>query len=200
MMWKAENKVDACTLYLRGTVLFSPSPPCRYESISAQGSPGSRVRGRQCSEQQARLFPAQVTRDLLCHGRFCCSLAAPQCPGSGNLNWELGEKPNSSASERLRNGTSGLGLNQGHIKGQWVQKTLKMFLLGSQECSVPVSTAVPWHHPTAWGALPLHSCAQLQAAGLPLGRALAKWKMGICRYKAFDFPLGKEHRQPASGV
>lgn len=127
-------------------------------------------------------------------------------PGSPSVPWlrkpELGtgRKAQFLSFRGCRNGTSGLGLNQGHIKGQWVQKTLKMFLLGSQECSVPVPTAVPWHHPTAWGALPLHICAQLQAAGLPLGRALAKWKMGICRYKAFDFPLGKEHRQPASGV
>lgn len=42
LMWKVENKIDDCTLYLQGGffcfVLFSPSPPCRYERISVQGN------------------------------------------------------------------------------------------------------------------------------------------------------------------
>lgn len=65
--------------------------------------------------------------------------------------------------------TTFLGLNQrqGPIGGQWVKKTLKMFLSGPQECSVPVPSAVP--RPA--GGKPLHICAQLEAAGLtPAGR------------------------------
>lgn len=61
--------------------------------------------------------------------------------------------------------TAFLGLNQrqGPIRGQWVKKTLKMFLSGPEECSVPVPSAVP--RPA--GGKPLHICVQLEAVGSP---------------------------------
>lgn len=58
--------------------------------------------------------------------------------------------------EACRNGTSGMLNSQRHIKGQWVKKSFKMFLLVSQECSVPDPTAVPPH--TLWGKAPAHLC------------------------------------------
>lgn len=57
--------------------------------------------------------------------------------------------------------TTFLGLNQrqGPIGGQWVKKTLKMFLSGPQECSVPVPSAVPRCCPTPCGGkAPAHLC------------------------------------------
>lgn len=45
LMWKVENKIDDCALYLQGTVVFSPSPPCRYESVSVEGKSVLRAAG-----------------------------------------------------------------------------------------------------------------------------------------------------------